>query len=468
MSIHRQPLAWLAALVGSALVMLAPALWNGFPFMFYDSGAFIDLAARGGFMPERSAFYGVFLSAFRPSLSLWPAMVAQVAMTVLVMTAFARILAPGLSPARLLIIVVALCISTGLPWDAAEVLPDIMAPLLVLTLYLLAFHSAVLGWAQRLALIAVAILATVSHASHLALAGGLAVVIALIQLATRRVNFGTARPRWRLPAVVFVLSLASVVTSNFVRTGEVFISRSGPAFVLGRLIKDGIVERVLDDTCPQSGYRLCAYKGHLPADGNDYLWAGNSPFNSLGGFTGTADESRRIIVESLKRYPLLHLKMAISNTVEQFVSFKTGDSIEPLNDVPVPALTRNMPQLVDAYRASRQQNDAIDFRGINAVQVPVGALSIIVLAAILAQAARRRLWNDRLFLPVFILVALTGNAFVCGALSSPHDRYQSRLIWAATFAVLCLLQNSGVKFRLMKLAGKIGGWDRPRHTVTPT
>jgi hypothetical protein len=31
---------------------------------------------------------------------------------------------------------------------------------------------------------------------------------------------------------------------------------------------------------------------------------------------------------------------------------------------------------------------------------------------------------------------LLGNAFVCGVLSGPHDRYGARMVWIATFAVL--------------------------------
>jgi len=66
-----------------------------------------------------------------------------------------------------------LCIGTGLPWERPRCYPTSWAPLLVLSLYLLGFHSTTLGRPQKLALIAVAILATVSHASHLALAAGL-------------------------------------------------------------------------------------------------------------------------------------------------------------------------------------------------------------------------------------------------------------------------------------------------------
>jgi hypothetical protein len=436
---QKKLLVWLSVIAAAALVLLAPALWNGFPFLFYDSGAFIDLAMQGGFRPERSAFYAAFLRVFQPGLSLWPAVVAQVLMTVLVTAEFARILLPGLTPRLFLVMIVALCAGTGLPWTAANILPDILAPLMVISLYLLGFHADRLNWPRKAALMAVAIFAAASHASHLGLAAGLAAAVALMQLAARRGPAISAQPRWRLPALAFGLALLSVVASNFALTGGFFLSRCGPDFILARLVQDGIAKRVLDDTCPASGYRLCAYKDTLPADSNDYLWRWDSPFWKLGGFAATGDESGKIILESLKRYPLLNLKMAVRDTAEQFVTFESGDGIEPLNGVPIPALKRHMPDQLESYEAARQHNDEIEFRWINALQVPIGGASIVALAAILFTAARRRSWDDRVFLPAFLLLALLGNAFICGALSSPHDRYQSRLIWPACFAVLLLV-----------------------------
>ena len=438
-------LIWLSTLGGSVVLLLLPAVWNGFPFLFYDSGAFIDLATQGGFYPERSTFYAHFIAAFWPTVSLWPAIVAQVSITVFVMADFARVVLPGLSPLRFLSMVLGLCLSTGLPWKAADLLPDILAPLLVICLYLLGFHAAKLTWRHKAALVGVAVFAATSHASHLGLAAGLASCVGLAQIAIRRKVFVSQPLSIRLPALVFGLAFLSVVASNFLLTGDIFVSRSGPSFVFARLVQDKIAKRLLDDTCPQSGYRLCAYKDHLPADSNDYLWAWDSPFRLLGDFPGTADESKRMIVESLKRYPLLHLKMAVLDTLEQFVAFKTGDGIEPLNQVPVPALKRHMPDQVAQYMASRQHKGQISFLWINAVQIPIAVVSIGMLIVILAGAVRRREWSDGFFLPAFVLLALIGNAFICGVLSSPHDRYQSRLIWLACFAVLLLLQQRRVE-----------------------
>src|SRR5205814_542434 len=106
-------LIWAPVLAGSLLVVLAPAWWNGFPFMFYDTASFLEQALGGGFRPERSVFYAWFLAAFRPSVSLWPAMAAQALMTVLVMAEFARSVVPGMAPGRFFVTILALSVGTA-------------------------------------------------------------------------------------------------------------------------------------------------------------------------------------------------------------------------------------------------------------------------------------------------------------------------------------------------------------------
>ena len=61
---------------------------------------------------------------------------------------------------------------------------------------------------------------------------------------------------------------------------------------------------------------------------------------------------------------------------------------------------------------------------------------MLLVVAILATAMRRRRLDDLALLAATVSLALLGNAFVCGVISGPHDRYGARMVWIATFVVL--------------------------------
>jgi len=211
--------------------------------------------------------------------------------------------------------------------------------------------------------------------------------------------------------------------------------------VFARMLQDGIVMRLLDDTCPQSGYRLCAYKEELPPTADGYLWTPRSPFFTLGHFAGTARESERIVRDAIVRYPLFQLRAAVTDSARQFVRFRTGDQIEPQEWVLAPVLAHFIPAQMPAYFAARQQKGAIDFRAISAVHVAFGFLTIASLLVMLVWLVRRKK-REQVQLLMFFLASLVGNAIVCGVLSGPHDRYQSRLIWLVPFAVILAITGS--------------------------
>ena len=58
-------------------------------------------------------------------------------------------------------------------------------------------------------------------------------------------------------------------------------------------------------------------------------------------------------------------------------------------------------------------------------------LPVIVLLAL----RRQSLAADIGELAAAVTLALLANAFVCGALSNPHDRYGARMVWLAGLAV---------------------------------
>src|SRR5206468_11004680 len=170
-------------------------------------------------------------------------------------------------------------------------------------------------------------LAVASHPSHLGLQGGLLIAAVMVKLAARW-HPSLPKPDLRRGIIGLFMALALIVTGNFVLTGNFFISKSGSVFLFARLMQDGIVQRLLRDTCPPSGeatWRLCAYKNRLPRNANAWLWGERSGFHALGGFASKEQqqEDTGMIGMSLRRYPLMHLRAAVTDSAVQFFQFKT-------------------------------------------------------------------------------------------------------------------------------------------------
>jgi hypothetical protein len=309
----------------------------------------------------------------------------------------------------------------------------------ILGSWLLLFRSHKLGRAHLYWVLGLTALAVASHPSHLGLQGGLLICAVLLKLALRRYP-GLPRPDLRRGTIGLVSALALIVAGNFVLTGNFFISKSGSVFLFARLMQDGIVQRLLRETCPPAGdakWRLCAYKNRLPRNANAWLWGERSGFRVLGGFTSKRqqEEDTSMIMETLRRYPVMHLRAAVYDSMLQFLQFKTGDGIEPQLGIMEPNFRRVIPEQLPAYRQARQQRGLIRFKSLNLIHVPAGAMSLLGLLLLLQHGVVRRAW-DVTSLPAMVLLGLIGNAIICGTFSNPHDRYQSRVIWLPSLVLL--------------------------------
>jgi hypothetical protein len=422
-----------------SLMFLSVAMWNGFPLIFYDTGAYVLEGLGHVFLVERAPVYSEFLFLAGARFSLWPAVVVQTLMISYLILEVARIEVPGLTLRALMAIGAILSLFTGIAWYAGQVEPDIFTPMVILGGWLLLFRSGKLSGTGRTLVSGLTALAVACHPSHLGLLAGLVLVAGLVKLAMRWQPC-LPRPDLGRGLISLALALCLIVAGNFVLTGKFFLSKSGSVFLFARLMQDGIVQRLMDDTCPPAGamhWRLCTYKNRLPKSANAWLWGENSGFRALGGFTSQTqqDEDGRIIVESLKRYPVMHVRTAATDSVLQFLQFKTGDGIEPQLTILEPNFKRTIPRQVPAYLEARQQRGLIRFKTLNLIHVPVGVLSLLGLLLLLQRAAIRRSW-DAASLPALVLLGLIGNAVICGTFSNPHDRYQSRIVWLPTLVLL--------------------------------
>jgi hypothetical protein len=409
------------------------AFWNGFPLMFYDTGAYLAEGLSGAFLVERSPVYSLLLRFAGGSFSLWPVVILQSLMTATMIALLARIEVPRLGLAGLAGIGLGLMLLTGIGWYVGQVEPDCMTALVLIGCYLLLFRSAHLDRRMRWVVIGITGLSAACHPSHLGLIAGLLIAGLGLHVFTRLWP-NLPRPLLSSAGAALALALVLVLTSNFALARSVFISRSGPVFVFARLMQDGIIQRLLAETCPQSGYDLCPYQNRLPHNANAWLW-GDSMFRREGGFARSQDEDNRMIMDSLRRYPLMHLKAALYDSVLQFFSFRTGDGIESQASILSPVLKQDTPGQVSAYLKARQQREKIRFETLNMVHVTIGMFSLLGLVLLLHRAALRGRWDDAA-LPGLVLLGLIGNAIICGTFSNPHDRYQSRLLWVPALVLL--------------------------------
>ena len=156
-----------AATLCCFVVLLAPALWNHYPLLQYDTGGYLARWYEGTLEQSRSTVYGLFLNLLTHP-DFWPAVLAQTALTVWVLALVLRVHGLGGRPRVLLATVAALAAFTTLPWLTDVLLTDIFAGLAVLALHLLVLRADALGRCERAALIALIAFAAATHSATLA------------------------------------------------------------------------------------------------------------------------------------------------------------------------------------------------------------------------------------------------------------------------------------------------------------
>jgi hypothetical protein len=434
----RSNAAQILAGAAAAVVLLAPALWNGFPLIFPDTGGYLERPFLGTLELGRSALYGAFLAAGMV-LDFWPNVALQGAMTVWLV--FLTLRTHGLAGRPWLAFAMTLMLATGtsLAIYVSQLMPDTMFPAAVLALHLLAFRSDALSQGERYALAAVIALGIAAHMAIVALAAGLLIIFMLL---ARLVKFAMPKMRLGFAAAAVATGVALCPVSNAILAGQLAFTPGGTAFLFGRLIEDGIVTRYLDEQCPDPTIRLCDYRGDISRRFDDWLWKADTPFWKLGGWKGHSKEERRIILATLLRYPLAHLATAIAATAKQFVSFGSDISTAPADNTrTIDTITRLSQRAGQDLRAARQQAGNFNDHALNMFHVPFAALSLTGVVLVALFGSRFGMAAEARALCLSVLLALVINATICGVFSHPSARYQNRLITLTPLALAVALLN---------------------------
>ena len=424
-----QAWVWVSA-VTIPLLLLAPAFWNGYPLLQWDTGGYLARWYEGYLVPSRSTVFGLYLHYGEDS-SFWLDLGIQALATLWILQLTLRVFGMA-RPWRLLGVSLALILTTALPWLASMLLTDIFAGLAVLSLYLLVLHGDRISAVEKFALFAFTAFAAATHSATLGVLFGLCCLgwIARPLLPGR---FDTSR------LVHGTLTIAAgalmLLAANFALSGQWAWTPGGTGVAFGRMLQDGIVARYLRDHCPQARLKLCPYRDELPPTADAFLW-GDSMFNTLGRFKGMDDEMGFIVTHSLAEYPLWQAEAALAATAQQLVDVATGEGSSGWIPHTYGIIERYIPAQTRPMQAARQQHWGLDFAPVNWIHVPVALGSMLAVFGLFAAAIWRRRLDDLALLAATVSFALLGNAFICGVISGPHDRYGARMVWVATLTVL--------------------------------
>jgi hypothetical protein len=429
--------------------LLWPAVWNGYPLVFSDTGTYLSQAIERYVGWDRPLFYSLFLFPLHMTVTTWPAIAAQALLVAHTLHLVRRTLLPANSAWWLLPSVVVLAIATALPWFASQLVPDIFTSLLVLVLVLLVIVPERLSRWERAWLVILAAFMIAAHQSHVPLALGL-----LLVLLPLRYQFGAATPLGRRGLLTALappmLAVIAMVAVNIVAFGRASISPYGNVFLLARIVYDGPGMDALRRECPKSGWRLCPFVDQFPPNSDDFLWRDDGPVFKAGGAKRVSAEADAIIAAALRAEPGRELRAFLMNTLHQLTRFASGDGLEPWPSTVKPKIERDFPRSETArYTAARQTEGALAVPGwMQTLHVATAIAGVIICCAALPVALRRRHVSAGFLAAV--LLALLGNAAITGGLSGPHDRYQSRIMWLPP--LFALLATASLRLPVVRLS----------------
>lgn len=439
-----------ATVVGGALLMAWPALYNGCPLVYPDSMSYLEdgpLVARALFLHKLSADYGgrsfIYCLGILPlhwNITPWPVVGLNAMVTAYVTWLVVRSFLPQQTIAGYIALVVPLSALTGLGWFVSLVMPDIYGPVLYLCIYLLVFARETLSRAERLTVVLMVWWSAASHATHLMLAAGLCVFLALPLLFQRR----SVAPRLRaigVVAMVIATAAAAHMALHAYLYGEPSLNGKRAPFLLARVLVDGPGREYLNQHCGATKLVMCNYLKEIPADVNDFLWKLDGIWQTAS--PTTKDQMRReeipLVMATLGAYPRQELAISVAHFWEQLTTFGLWDYgpnawVEQMFENVLPG-TRSR------YLESRQARSALPDEFSSTAQHWTVLLSLLLIGALAPFVLPRR--SPRLLgLSAVVIFVIIANALGTGVLANVEDRYQSRVIWLLPFlAILFALEG---------------------------
>lgn len=431
---------WILLITGTIILSII-AIYNGYPLVYSDTGTYI-YSGYTLFVPkDRPATYGLLLQALSMDFSLWFVIIFQnfiISFAILEVLKLFTFSNKNLM-LSFLIIVSGLTAFTGIAWYSNQLMPDIFAPLSVLSAFILLINKDLPKW-EKGVLYVIFAYSLITHYSHLLIAVCLIAALIILRIIWKQYFNMLSYKRLFIVLGISVFGWILLPSIHYFIEKEFVTSKSSHIFFMAHLAETGILKEFLDKNChkePYQGCELCKHKDELPETVPDFIWY-SGIVKKTGGWENSKLEYSMIIrdIMSTPEYFLLNAVISIKYGFIQLTQNKVGEGLSPYKEGTAPhmQIEWHFPEKEKRYLESRQNQGRLGFSIISLIQTVLIILSLMICAFAFITRKRFR-WNSlSVVLLIFVFLSIFINSLVTAGLSAPYARYQARVIWLLPFA----------------------------------
>lgn len=433
----------------SVLVLLIPALQNGYPLLYSDSATYIASGHIGAVPIDRPMLYCFIVRHLSLSYSLWFVLIFQSVIFVwLTSLTLSQFLESRFVSVYSFVVCLFLSLLTGASNYLSQIMPDVFSGFFIWAIGLIFIVRSKIG---RRLLIALIIVSVMVHFSNLLTITGLsAVLLILLYIFKNRVE--NIRTKVVNLVLISVLPWMLIPSFNFLFDKEFYLNKSSNIFFTGRLIETKILNDFFETQPGAKQYSLYAVKDRVPEKAWQFLWNNDSPLydgncGTNGGWSNCwkvhSAEYGRMIKDVLTTPALLEKFVWISMTdwKNQLLDFDTGHLTPQGKGSNFDGI---IPEYLDdsaQYKAAKQYTETLFFEKESKIQRWVVGISMLVIVCSVIYLARKKSDNleSILIVGMVVLLGLIINALSCSVFSGVLNRYQGRVIWLIPLLALTLV-----------------------------
>ncbi len=437
--------------MAGALIMLWPAICNGYPLLYPDSISYLRdggplmrillLHSPKGYMAMRSEIYSVGIYSFHWNISAWPIVVMQAVVVAYVMWLVVRALrATSMGVKRLavqyLVLVGGLSLTTSLGWYVCFVMPDNLGPVLYLCIYLLVFVES-LSFGERFLVVVIAGWAAAAHSTHLMLAVGIFAMLTLLWI----VRWTPMKVRGRALAgvggLLLVVAGGQIALHGYLY-GKPSLYGNHMPYLTARVVADGPGRWYLRAHCGELQWAICGKVNSLPDNDDEFLWSDGGVWSSASPAMQQRmlKEEIPLVIAAVRAYPVEQMQRSYANFWQEFTDFGLWDFQQ--NSWMQSQINLVLRDTESTYQATREARSTLPVVFFSGVLNWVVCISAVAIALALPLLWRRGRWQV-LGLGVIVIPTVVANAVLTAVLSESDSRYQSRLIWLVPMVAGILL-----------------------------